>query len=278
MVEGDLMDLTLPTLLQALSQESSTAQLRLQNGAVQGALYLREGALIHATGSESVGDDALLELLGWTAGRFRILRDVEDRPRTITPRLTELVTSETKAARPSGSSLSQSTPGISPDQRLLQDALALLTQLDLDSVKVSATLEDASGIATLLVLERIINSLVGFVVARTSDLNALPSRVLHRLGSSHPHAEVITEIDERLSIETVSDVLRTWQGDPERQRQFFAGVCEALFDLLAIYGRTVGTFFRSTHERQEWRATFDVFVGGLTTTLALASRDQSVVA
>ena len=116
------------------------------------------------------------------------------------------------------------------------------------------------------------------VVARTSDLNALPSRVLHRLGSSNPHTEVITEIDERLSIDTVSDVLRTWQGDPDRQRQFFAGVCEALLDLLTIYGRTVGTFFRSTRERQEWRATFEVFVGGLTTTLAIASREPSVVA
>ena len=277
MVEGDLIDLTLPTLLQALSQESSTAQLRLQNGSIQGALYLREGALIHATGSESVGDNALLELLAWTAGRFRILRDLEERPRTITPKLTALITSEARNARTAAGSMSQAMPGLSPDERLLQDALALLTRLDLDSVKVHTTLEDAGGIATLGVLARIINALVGFVVERTSDRNALPSRVLHRVGSSNPHAEVITEIDERLSIDTVADVLRTWQGDPERQHQFFTGVCEALIDLLIIYGRTVGTFFRSTHQRQEWRVTFDVFVDGLTTTLRIASQERSVV-
>jgi len=278
MIEGDLMDLTLATLLHALSQESSTAQLRLQQGTVQGTLYLREGALIHATGTDSVGDAALLELLGWTEGRFRIVRDVEDRPRTITPRLTALVTGAAKGARASATPVPQANAGVSTDQRLLQDALALLTQLDVDSTKLKATLDDTSGISTLLLLANIINSLVAFVVARTSDLDALPSRVLHRLGSSSPHAEVITEINERLSIETVADVLRGWDGDPIRQRQFFAGVCDTLLDLLAVYGRTVGTFFRSAHERQEWRTTFDLFVDGLTTALAIAPREQGIVA
>jgi len=275
MVEGDLMDLTLPTLLQALSQENATAQLRLQHGTVHGELYLREGALIHATGVESVGDDALLELLAWTAGRFRIVRDTEDRPRTITPRLTALVTGEAAAARP------VPVPGAAEgaaasDQRLLQAALAMLTRLDVDSTKVQETLDDTSGISTLHVLAGITNSLVGFVAAHTSDLDTLPSRVLHRLGSTNPHAEVITEVDERLSIDTVAEVLRTWDGDADRQRQFYAGTCEALLVLLDVYGRTVGTFFRGAQERQEWRATFELFVGGLTRSLGIAPPDQEV--
>ena len=49
MVEGDLLDLTLPSLLQALTREKSTAVLRLQrgtdDGADQGTVYFREGAL-----------------------------------------------------------------------------------------------------------------------------------------------------------------------------------------------------------------------------------------
>ena len=277
MVEGDLIDLTLPTLLQALAHESSTAQVRLQHGMVQGALYLREGALVHATGLDSVGDEALLELLGWTAGRFRIVRDTEERPRTVTPRLTALVTSGAKS-RPASALDAAAGSGTSPDQRLLQDALALLTRLDLDSAKVKETLDDASGIATLLVLATIIDSLVAFVGSRTSELDALPSRVLHRLGSTNPYAEVITEVDERLSLDTVADVLRTWAGDPESRREFFAGVCGALIDLLGVYGRTLGTFFRSARERQEWRGTFDVFVDGLTTALAIAPRSESVPA
>jgi len=277
MTEGDLMDLTLPTLLQALSQEASTAQLRLQQGMALGALYLREGSLVHATGPQSVGDEALLELLGWTAGRFRIVRDTEERPCTVTPRLTALVTGGPKVARP-GSSLTTNGDGQSADQKLLQDALTLLTQLDLDSNRVRETLSDASGIATMTVLSSIINSLVTFVVARTSDPDALPSRALYRLGGTNPHAEVITEAGERVSVDTVADVLLSWQGDPLRQRQFFAGVCGALVDLLDVYGRTLSTFFRSATERQEWCATFELFVQGLTTALAIAPREQGTAA
>jgi hypothetical protein len=273
MVEGDLMDMTLPTLLQALSRENATAQLRVQNGTVHGALHLREGALIHATGVATTGDAALLELLGWTAGRFRIVRDTEDRPCTITPRLTALVTGGAKPARALPGT---NDGGPTTDARLLHDALALLTQLDLDSIKVKETLSDASGISALMILTGIINSLVGYVMAQTSEPDVFPSRVLHRLGSTNPHVEVITEVDERVSIDTVVEVLRTWDGAPARQRQFFSGTCEALMVVLDVYGRTVGTFFRGARERQEWRATFDVFVDGLRRALAIADRDQDM--
>ena len=46
MVEGDLVDLTLPSLLQVMSRECSTAILRLQRGTDQGAMYFAEGVLV----------------------------------------------------------------------------------------------------------------------------------------------------------------------------------------------------------------------------------------
>jgi hypothetical protein len=277
MVEGDLMDLTLPTLLQALSQEQSTTELRVQQGSVQGALYLCDGALVHATGTRAEGDEALLELLGWTAGRFRIVRDTESRPRTVSPRLTELITGHGQAARSAAPSLAGSG-GLTTDEQLLQDALALLTRLDLDSTKVSETLQDTTGVSTVSVLATTINSLVGFVVARTSDLNVLPSRVLSRLGDSNPHSQVITEVDERVSLDMVAEILRTWEGDPASRQQFFVGMCDALIEVMGIYGRTLGTFFRSERERQEWRSTFDLYVQGLTTVLGIECYEQGSAA
>jgi hypothetical protein len=192
--------------------------------------------------------------------------------------LTALITGGRKTTSTSQNLPQTKSDGVSADQALLHDALALLTQLDLDSTKMEETLNDASGIATLVLLTEIINSLVTFVVARTSDLDALPSRVLCRLGATNPHAEVVTEVDEQVSVQMVADVLRSWQGGQESQRQFFAGVCGALVEVLGIYGRTLGTFFRSTDERQHWRATFDVFVEGLTTALAIAPREEGTAA
>src|SRR5512144_565804 len=103
MVEGDLVDLSLSTLLQARAREGSTAMLRLQHGTDQGTLYFCEGALIHAASGPVTGDEAVLTVLGWGDGRFRIVRDVDRQPRTITRRISEFIASD-------GRSSSQSSP------------------------------------------------------------------------------------------------------------------------------------------------------------------------
>ena len=86
MVEGDLVDLTLPSLLQAMGRECSTAVLRLQRGSDQGAMYFSEGVLVHALAGAMTGDEAAYELLGWPDGRFRLARDAAPQPRTVTDR------------------------------------------------------------------------------------------------------------------------------------------------------------------------------------------------
>src|SRR5215216_532302 len=91
MVEGDLVDLTLPSLLQVMSRECSTAILRLHRGEDNGTMYFAEGVLVHAVAGPVVGDEAACELLGWPDGRFRLARDAEPQPRTITDRLARLV-------------------------------------------------------------------------------------------------------------------------------------------------------------------------------------------
>src|SRR5262245_54962512 len=119
MVEGDLVDLTLPTLLLALTKECSTAILRLQNGTEQGSLYFCEGALVHASSGEAVGDEAVLAVLGWSDGRFRIMRDTDQQPRTITHRISEFLASGDLSSSSSNASQLSEQPEGSPDERLL---------------------------------------------------------------------------------------------------------------------------------------------------------------
>ena len=83
MVEGDLLDLTLPSLLQALAREGSTAVLRLQRETDHGVVYFCEGVPVHARAGAVAGDDAVYSLLCWPDGRFRISRDAEPQPRTV---------------------------------------------------------------------------------------------------------------------------------------------------------------------------------------------------
>lgn len=266
MVEGDLVDLTLPTLLQALTKEHSTAMLRVQNGTDQGALYFCEGALVHAARGDAVGDEAVLELLGWSDGRFRIVRNADQQPRTITHRVAEFLSTADNGPSSAGASSNGNGHGEgTSDEQLLTELLTLLTRLEQDRVKLAEGHVEAGGVPALLVVTTIVNSLIAFVTARCTDPDVLPSRVLPRLAETQPYTQLLGEDNERISIASAASVLKTWDSSREDRQRLFQDLCRALLDVLTMYCNTVNTFFRSTHEREEWRATFDVFVDGLWT-------------
>ncbi len=261
MVEGDLADLSLTTLLQALAKEGSTAMLRLQHGTDQGTLYFCEGSLIHAASGQVVGDEAVLTVLGWGDGRFRIVRDVDRQPRTITRRISEFLAGD-------GRSASQPLNGTAyvpkdPDEELLTALLSLLTRLEQDRVRLAEGQIERGPVPALLVITTIVNSLVAFVTSRTTDPDVLPSRLLPKLAETKPYTQLLGEDNERISIATAASLLNTWKTSSDDRRQLFQDLCRALLDMLAIYCKTVNTFFHSSREREEWRTTFDVFVDGL---------------
>ena len=262
MVEGDLVDLTLPSLLRAMAQEGSTAVLRLRRGTDSGAVAFCEGALVHACAGGAVGDEAMYELLGWPDGRFRLARDPEPQPRTITPRLARIVT-----AIDSGGPSAGITPIIvgSGDERLLHDLLTQLTRLEQDKVQLEEGHREGGAVSALLLVAAVVNSMVAAVVSRCSDPDVLPSRVLARLADDHPYTQLLGEEMNRISIVTAAEVLGTWDSATENREQLFLDLCRALIDVLAFYGNTASTLFHSNREREEWRATFGVFVEGLWT-------------
>jgi uncharacterized protein DUF4388 len=265
MVEGDLVDLTLPTLLQALAREGSTAMIRLQHGTDQGALYFCEGALVHAAKGEVVGDEAVLEVLGWTDGRFRIVRDADRQPRTITQGVAEFLSrTDSGGSRRQAGSADDAAEGTG-DEHLLTVLLTLLARLEQDRVRLVDGQHEAGGVPALLVLTTIVNSLIAFVASRCTDPAVLPSGVLPRLADTQPYTQLLGEDNERISIATAAGVLKTWNTSREERQQLFQDLCRALLDVLTVYCNTVNTFFHSSREREEWRATFDVFVDGLWT-------------
>lgn len=264
MVEGDLIDLTLATLLQAVSRERSTAVLRLLRDADHAAMYFHEGVLIHAHTPQAQGDDAALELLGWPDGRFRLARDPEPQPRTISERLARLLTTAGEERRkPRSSETGESE--LTGDAQLLHDLLTQLTRLEQDKVRLEEGRMESGAVPALLLVTAVVNSMVSVVTARCSDPGVLPSRVLPRLADEHPYTQLLGEERDRISIVTAAGVLKTWNSKKEDRERLFLDLCRALLEVLTFYGNTASTFFRSPREREEWRATFGVFVEGLWT-------------
>jgi hypothetical protein len=268
MVEGDLLDLTLPSLLQVMSRECSTAILRLQRGTDQGAMYFAEGVLVHAVSGHVTGDEAACELLGWPDGRFRLARDGDPQPRTITDRLARLVV-DTDSGHSSSSSASHGGSGDarSVDEQLLHDLLTQLTRLEQDTTRLQEGRVDGGAVAALLLVTAVVNSMVALVTARCSDPGVRPSHVLPRLAEDHPYTQLLGEERDRISIATAAGVLKSWNSSSESRGELYLELCKALLDVLVFYGNTASTFFHSNREREEWRATFALFVEGLTSAI-----------
>jgi hypothetical protein len=268
MVEGDLIDLTLPSLLQAMTREKASAVLRLQrgtdDGADQGSVYFCEGALVHALAGESVGDEAMYQLLGWSEGRFRLVRDADKQPRTITAALANFITTA-ESSRPAGGLSAAPGKEESGDEKLLHDLLTGLSRLEQDKVRLEERQVEPGAVPALLLIATVVNSMVAVVTARCTDSDVLPSRVLPRLAEAQPYTQLLGEDQERISVATAVGVLKTWNSTKEDRLQLFKDLCRALLDVLAFYRNTAGTFFREPREREEWRATFGVFVDGLWT-------------
>lgn len=89
-IEGNLEEMSLPTLMQSLIQESAQAKIQLQQGERIGALYLGEGQLHHAELAHSdpaaevqTGEEVVYELLKWHTGTFLVEQGIPPPVHTI---------------------------------------------------------------------------------------------------------------------------------------------------------------------------------------------------
>jgi hypothetical protein len=201
------------------------------------------------------------QLLGWSEGRFRLTRDADPQPRTVTAKLANFISAA--ESTPSTSGPLASMDEVSNDEKLLHDLLTRLTRLEQDKVRLEDHQVEPGAVPALLLIATVVNSMIAVVTQRCTDSEMLPSRVLPRLAEQQPYTQLLGEDAERISVATAVGVLKTWNSTREDRQQLFLDLCRALIDVLAFYGNTAGTFFRETREREEWRATFGVFVEGL---------------
>jgi hypothetical protein len=261
MVEGDLVDLTVPTLLHALTCEGSTAVLKVQRGNSQGELFFREGTLVHALSGGRAGDDAVRDLIHWHEGRFRLVRDSDRQPTTVTQAVSDFL--RDRNTQPD--TAAHAAAAGDPDRHLMDALLVLLTQLEPDRSRLTEGRLDPGGVPALLVLASLVNAVLRFVKGRCGDPTVLPSRVLLRMADTQPYTQLLGEQDEEISISTAISVLDALDSVTGDRRRLFHDLAYALLDVLVIYGDTISTFFHAAPLRDEWRAMFDVFIEGLWT-------------
>ncbi|HSH05959.1 MAG TPA: DUF4388 domain-containing protein [Anaerolineae bacterium] len=214
-IEGDLRDMSLPTLVQLVVHERGQARIEVENKGNKGFLYLAEGELHHVelhrgSGDAVVAEEVVYELLTWREGAFKIEKDVPPPERSVAHSWDYLVMEGLRQLDEQGvvdegeeseESLADMMADLSPDDAaMLQNLLAqhsekeedemaskseqlksLLNELVNSSTDIlGAAVVDSDG---LLLASALSGSLDGNrVAAVTAGLISLSSRSAQQLG------------------------------------------------------------------------------------------------
>ncbi len=84
-LQGNLRDMSVADLIQHNCQEGKTARitLRSEDEALQAALFIERGRLVHAEMGDQRGEEVVYAVLGWEGGTFTLAPDIAPPARTI---------------------------------------------------------------------------------------------------------------------------------------------------------------------------------------------------
>ncbi|HEY9785123.1 MAG TPA: DUF4388 domain-containing protein, partial [Candidatus Obscuribacterales bacterium] len=90
-LEGDLVNMPVPNLLQSVSMSKMTGKLVINSSKAGSELFFEEGTPVHAVAAEAQGDLACLEVLTWEEGKFRFYPNERCPEKTVKKRLDSLL-------------------------------------------------------------------------------------------------------------------------------------------------------------------------------------------
>lgn len=90
-MQGDLANMQIPTLLQSIQMSKMTGCLQLQAAGSQAAIFFEDGNPTHATTPETAGDQAIVEMITWEDGSFHFYPNERTMDRTVKRRVETLL-------------------------------------------------------------------------------------------------------------------------------------------------------------------------------------------
>jgi predicted regulator of Ras-like GTPase activity (Roadblock/LC7/MglB family) len=81
--EGEVAGLGLTDIIQVNATNGFSGLIRVQHGDATGAVFFRDGDIVHAELGDKTGEEAFFEIIGWQDGRFAVQTNVFTALRTI---------------------------------------------------------------------------------------------------------------------------------------------------------------------------------------------------
>jgi hypothetical protein len=89
--EGEVAGLGLTDIIQMNARNGFSGSIRVQNGPLSGAVFFRDGDVVHAEQGALTGENAFVEIVSWQGGRFSVEPNVVTALRTINKRTEHLL-------------------------------------------------------------------------------------------------------------------------------------------------------------------------------------------
>ena len=90
-LEGDLANMQIPTLLQSINMSKMTGRLQIEHKTNMAAIFFADGLPVHAVSPETKGDTAIIEIITWEDGQFHFIPNELTEERTVNRRLDALL-------------------------------------------------------------------------------------------------------------------------------------------------------------------------------------------
>jgi GGDEF domain-containing protein len=90
-LEGELANMQIPTLLQSINMSKMTGRLQIEFKTNMAAIFFAEGLPVHAVSPETKGDTAIIEIITWEDGQFHFIPNELTEERTVNRRLDALL-------------------------------------------------------------------------------------------------------------------------------------------------------------------------------------------
>jgi Domain of unknown function (DUF4388) len=272
-MEGDIKYWGLPNIVQFICLGRQKAGLQIRRQQEEGTIYFANGEVVHAAVGPLQGEEAVIQMLSWTDGTFRISNELTAPDRTVGVNWNYLLLQGLKQFERAGDYVDfdflqeESQPDFEKqdaDHSIKLDFL--LSRLEELASPLSRKKIQKHPLVALENLSVVLNELVETAL----HFNSPPAKV-ETLQSAHEkaiqfysQAHMLLIQESGISIERVVNQYKEWRGSYVKRKISFRQVSRAMIYIMEFYFSNLTTIMHSKSRQEDWNEKYEGFVIRLT--------------
>lgn len=275
-IEGNLRDLSLPSLVQVICLERHKAALFLERNDEQGVIYFDDGEITHASAGTLAGEEAFFQLVSWNYGDFQVRECTTIPRRTVSAPLGHLLMEGMRRIDEMGvqeksqirfQNLLSSTE-IEEDSVLESGLISLLSKLEHSRACVSGGMRKSEPLQNVQILIEMVNQVIDYSedqLQMKNDEWPLKSTIA-QVKETLPAVRMLNVQRNRIS-DQIPMLIKIIDGNQDDWVEVYRQVCTVLVTVHQEHFVLLTEKFHSTLVADQWKETFKAYLDDLSDVL-----------